>query len=230
MKEKWLKKISSCVLFKNINEEQLDSMLSCLDPDVREYKKNEYITLAGEKYKGVGVVLSGEVVITKENASGNRVIMEILGPGGMFGEMIAFAGGNLWPATVIAQKECRVMFLPPDKIVGSCGNSCASHQQLIRNMLKIISQKALMLNRKVEYLSIRTMRGKISNFLLEQYKKNKKTTFMLPLKRNELAEFLNVSRPSLSREMCRMRDEGIIDFHRSSIQIKDLDALKEMVD
>lgn len=230
MKEKWLKKISSCVLFKNINEEQLDSMLSCLDPDVREYKKNEYITLEGEKYKGVGIILSGEVVVTKENASGNRVIIEVLSAGGMFGEMVAFAGSNLWPATVIAQKECRVMFLPPDKIVGSCGNSCASHQQLIRNMLKIISQKALMLNRKVEYLSIRTMRGKISNFLLEQYKKNKKTTFMLPLKRNELAEFLNVSRPSLSREMCRMRDEGIIDFHRSSIQIKDLDALKEMVD
>ena len=53
---------------------------------------------------------------------------------------------------------------------------------------------------------------------------------MLPLKRNEMADFLNIARPSLSREMCRMRDEGIIDFHRESIKIKDPDALKSMAE
>ncbi|HEY8349361.1 MAG TPA: helix-turn-helix domain-containing protein, partial [Clostridia bacterium] len=62
--------------------------------------------------------------------------------------------------------------------------------------------------------------------LLEQYKKSGKTTFMLAMNRNELADFLNVARPSLSREMCRMRDEGMIDFHRSSVQIRDMEALK----
>jgi len=57
-----------------------------------------------------------------------------------------------------------------------------------------------------------------------------KTTFILPLKRNELADFLNVSRPSLSREMSRLMEEGIIDFHRASIKIKDLDSLRRMAD
>jgi CRP-like cAMP-binding protein len=97
-------------------------------------------------------------------------------------------------------------------------------------MLGIISEKALMLNRKVEYLAIKSMRAKISTFLLEQYKKTGKTTFMIPLNRNELADFLNVSRPSMSREMCRMKEEGIIDFHRASIRIINPDALKKSVE
>jgi cAMP-binding proteins - catabolite gene activator and regulatory subunit of cAMP-dependent protein kinases len=97
-------------------------------------------------------------------------------------------------------------------------------------MLKLISDKTLMLNKQVEYLSMKSMRGKISSFLIEQYKKTGYTTFILPMMRNELADFLNVSRPSMSREMGRMRDEGVIDFHKSSIRIKDIAALKQMAE
>ena len=98
------------------------------------------------------------------------------------------------------------------------------------NMLNIISNKALILNRKVEYLSIRSIRGKIIHYLLEQYKHKGKNNFTLPLNRTELADFLNIPRPSLSREMCRMRDEGLIDFHRSSIKINNVENLKALAE
>jgi CRP-like cAMP-binding protein len=94
----------------------------------------------------------------------------------------------------------------------------------------IVSERAIALSRKVEYLSIKSIRGKISTYLLEQYKKAGKAIFMLPMNRNEMADFLNVSRPSLSREMCKMRDEGIIDFHRASILVKDVRALIRMAE
>jgi CRP-like cAMP-binding protein len=74
------------------------------------------------------------------------------------------------------------------------------------------------------------MRGRIAIFFLEQYKKTGQSTFMLSMNRNELADFLNVSRPSLSREMSKMRDEGLIDFHRSSIRLKDIGALKAVAE
>ena len=98
------------------------------------------------------------------------------------------------------------------------------------NMLSVVSEKAINLNRKVEYLAMKSLRAKLSRFLLEQYKKAGKTMFVMPLNRSELSDFLNVSRPSLSREMCRMRDEGIIDFYRSSVQILDEEALKKALD
>ena len=160
----------------------------------------------------------------------NRVILIMLEPGDMFGEMVAFADHHQWPASVYSQEPCTVTFLPPDKIIGSCEKVCGMHKQLIMNMLRIISGKALALNRKLEYLSIKSMRGKISAFLLEEYRKSGRTTFVLPLKRNEMADFLNVSRPSMSREMGRMQDEGIIEFHQASVKIKDLETLKGMAE
>ncbi len=107
-----------------------------------------------------------------------------------------------------------------------CAESCPWHKALISNMLKIVSEKALMLNQKVNYLTIKSLRGRISAFLLDHYKKARQTTLTLPLNRNEMADYLNVSRPALSREMGRMKDEGLIDFYLSTFRILDLDALK----
>jgi len=184
----------------------------------------------GDEFTGVGIVLEGAVILAKENAAGDRVIIDIVGPGEIFGEMIAFAQEKVWPVTAIAQGECTVMFIPSDKIVGECPSLCISHRHLIMNMLNVISNKAVTLNRKVEYLVMRSLRAKLSHYLLEQYKKTGKPMFVIPLNRNELADFLNVSRPSLSREMCRMRDEGIIDFHRSSVRIENVEALKRALE
>jgi CRP-like cAMP-binding protein len=113
------------------------------------------------------------------------------------------------------------MFLARSSITGLCENVCPCHRTLIQNMLRIVSEKAIMLNKKVEYLTIAGVRERLSRFLMEQYKKAGTYTFTIPLNRKELAEFLNVTRPSLSREMCRMREEGIIDFHMASIKIID---------
>ena len=85
-----------------------------------------------------------------------------------------------------------------------------------------------MLNKKVEYLTIKSMRGKISTYLLEQYKRTGDKNIILSLNRNELSDFLNVSRPSMSREMCKMRDEGLIDFHLTEFEILDIESLKKM--
>jgi CRP-like cAMP-binding protein len=128
---------------------------------------------------------------------------------------------------VVAQTHCSVVFLPPEKIIGICPRSCAGHQQLIRNMLGILSEKALLLNRKVDYLTIKSLRGKIATFLLEQGAIQGKTTFDLPLKRSDLADFLHVSRTALSRELGRMRDEGLFDFYLTSVKIQDREGLKK---
>lgn len=229
MYRQWLQILLKNPLFQGMEKEQLNTMLECIKPRVLKYNKDEIIALGGNDFLGVGLVLSGEAMIVKENVVGNRVIISLIKPGELFGEIVAFSEKSTWPATVIAQESCTVMFFSPEAIVSQCERLCISHQLLITNMLKIFSQKALMLNKKLEYLSIRSIRGKISHYLLEQYKNKGKIMFTLPLNRNELADFLNIPRPSLSREMCKMRDEGLIDFHRSSVRINDLDNLKSAV-
>ena len=82
-----------------------------------------------------------------------------------------------------------------------------------------------MMYKRLEYLTIKGIQSKIATFLADSYKETGNTYIKMPFNRNELAEFLNVSRPSMSREMAKMRDEGIIDFHLSTVKIMDINKL-----
>lgn len=214
-------------LFNGIETLDMKCMLGCLSPMIRSFKRNEIITLAGEPFFGIGLLLEGEATISKETLSGNRVMLNLIRPGEMFGEMIAFSDQSLWPATVQAQTDTKAIFIPRDKIISQCERVCPWHRMLIQNLLRIVSNRALMLNKKLEYLTIRSMRGKISSFLLDQFHQCGQKTFILDMNRNELADFLNVSRPSMSRELGRMRDEGLIDYHLSTVRILNEEALRQ---
>lgn len=228
MLEKYLEDVSKVSLFQGIEKADIAAMLNCLKPRVCSYEKNDYIVTGGDAYESVGIVLRGAATVSKENAKGDRVVMTILKQGGIFGEIIAFSRQMTWPATVQAQEACVILFLPRGKIIGECDQMCSWHRTLIQNFLRVISERALMLNKKVEYLTIKSMRGKISTYLLEQYSRGGDVNITLPLNRNELSDFLNVSRPSMSREMSKMKDEGIIDFHLTAVRIMDIEGLRYM--
>lgn len=230
MYSRWYRQLSRCWLFTGVSAEELNNMLQCLNPVLKKYKKDECVTIAGEEFGGVGVLLAGAALVTKENAAGRRSVLAVLGEGDLFGEMVAFSGKKNWPATVIAQQVCTVMFLPPEKIIGNCRRQCPSHRLLIHNMLRIVSDRALRLNKQVAYLSMKSIRGKIASLLFEEYKKAGAATFMLPLKRHEMADFLNVARPSLSRELAKMKAEGLIDYHRATVKVLKIERLKQMVE
>jgi len=173
--------------------------------------------------------LKGEVLVTKENAAGERVILSRLGKGDLFGEVFAFSGTSKWYASVTATTDCTVMFLSAAKMTSNCANQCVNHKQLIQNMLHIVAEKAMDLNKRVDYLTIKSIRSKVSTYLLEEYEQNQGTYFHTPMKRNEMADFLNVTRPSLSRELTKMKEEGLIDYYRSSFKINDLEGLKAYI-
>lgn len=229
MYKKWINLLIDINLFRGIDIDELNNILGCLMPSVYSYRKKENIVNSGDRFNGIGIVLSGEVLITKDNVFGERVIMSKLKEKDVFGEIVAFSGNGKWPATVIASTDCEVMFLPPDNIIGTCPRACSGHKLMIQNMLMIVSKKALNLNKKIEYLTMKTIRNKVSFYIFEQHLKNKQFSFMMPLSRNELAEFLNVTRPSLSRELVKMKEEGIIDFYKSSFKIIDIEKLKSYV-
>lgn len=228
MLKKYLAIVRNNPLFSDIDDESIDQLLSCLKPAVKHYRRNEFIALTGDLFASIGVILEGQVSVLKESASGNKTVISQLGPGEMYGEMIAFSNQEYYPVTVEALKDTTVMELDRKAIIGQCPNMCSWHKTLVQNMLKIVSNRALMLNKKVEYLSIRSMRGKLSTFFMDELNRTKKNTFTLNMNRNQLAEYLNVSRPSMSREMAKLREEGVIDYKKNQIRILDLDALMSM--
>lgn len=228
MKDKWMENLKMCPLFNGLSDEDLRPMLDCFNPRVLGYKRGEVLCIEGDPQDSIGVILSGKLSLNRENIIGNKMVLAMLEPGDLFGEMAAFSGRRNWPATIEAIEPSEVMFISVERFSIGCASSCESHSMLIRNMLGIISKKALLLNRKVEYLTIKGMREKLCRYMIEQSKENQNTTFDMDMNRNQLADFLNVSRPSMSREFGRMKDEGLIDYYRNTVRILDMDALKEM--
>jgi len=225
----WIDTLKATLLFRGISSESLNIMLDCLKPTVRRCKQREIIVAYGQPFQGIGIIANGKVALTKETYSGNRIIMGILEASDIFGEMVAFSANRIWPMTVIAQEDCVLLFLPPDKITGTCSNICDSHSTLIINMLQILSNRASMLDKKIEHLSSKNIRGRISSYLLDTYLQSGNKDFILTMKRHELADYLNIPRPSLSREMGVMRDVGIIEFEGSHITINNVLKLEDSI-
>lgn len=228
MYSKWIDLLLKNDLFNNITKAELTTMLTCFQPRITTYKPKEYINIEKDGATEIGIILEGEVAVIKDNFAGDRVILQKLKKGDIFGAVTAFSNrGQL--STLDPTVESTILFLPSNYIVGICPKFCSGHEMLIRNMLEIISRKAITLNKKVELLSLKTIRGRISNYLLQQYKEEQSLTFTIPLKRYELAEFLNTPRPSLSRELKHMKEDGIIDFYKNSFRIINLNELKKSI-
>jgi CRP-like cAMP-binding protein len=154
MFEQYISIIEKSKLFYGIKEDEIVSLLQCLAPRIRSYSKNEFIINSGEAIDAFGLVLEGEAMVLKESADGNRVVMTVVKQGDLFGEMFVFSSRKKWPVTVRVQTHCKILFLKNSDLIARCGNNCSWHVTMLQNFMRVISDKSLMLYKKVEYLSI----------------------------------------------------------------------------
>lgn len=211
--------LKNCALFRRMSEKETEQLVKCLDAQIRHYKEEDYIFFAGDEINMVGIVLSGMIEIMKENLAGDKHILAFLGPADMFAEGIVCTVRRISPVTVRVKEDANILFIPYERIVKSCGNSCEYHISLIQNMMIVLGEKNVNLNRKLELLTLKGMREKIALFLLNEAGERGSSMFQILLNRTELADYLNVSRTSMCRELARMKEEGMIDFYGNSFKI-----------
>lgn len=205
-------------------------MLICMKPRIVNYSQGDTIALIDDKLSEICIVLNGEVEISKSTTSGNKVIMNKVYKGEIFGEMIAFADIPDPFIDITSKTASTVMFFKVCALKNTCSNCCTHHNILISNIIEELARKAMFLNSRIQYLSIKSMRSKICTYLYGVYIKSKKTKFLIKFNRNELADFLNVSRPSMSRELGRLRDENILNFNGHEFEILNLNKLSKYVE
>lgn len=193
----------------------------------KNYESDEYIFFTGSEINYVGIVLNGSLEILKEDLAGSRHILDFLGPSDIFAEGIACTKKHISPVTVRTKESSSVLFIPFEKIIKTCSNSCNFHIQLIKNMMMLLGEKNYTMNQKMELLILKGMREKLASYLLLESNKHKSLTFQIVPNRNELAEYLNVSRTSMCRELARMKDLGILDYYQHSFKILSVDKLKD---
>jgi CRP-like cAMP-binding protein len=223
--ENYLDILEKVVLFKKIDRIDLMETLKCLQPRISHYKKDEMVVNTGDPLTEMGIILSGELDVLKETSTGEKVIIGKLKAKSIFGEIAVLAQSNYAPAQVTTTAPSTVLFISPTTILGTCSKHCIGHEKLIRNTVQLVAKKALNLNQKIDILVVKSMRGRICTYLARLYKQNDNFILIIPFNRNGLAEFLNVSRPSLSRELGRMEDEGLIHLEGNTIEILDIDEI-----
>ena len=217
--KKYIDVLKNCMLFEDIAEDELLSMLSCLDARVITAQKGELVLCEGEPAEHVGILLSGEVQIIRNDFFGNRDIVSALIPGEMFGESFACAAVKELPVSVAASECSEIMFIDCRRIITTCSSSCRFHNSVIYNLLRVLADKNIAFNRKMEIVSKRTTRDKLMTYLLMQAKSCGSSSFTIPFDRQELADYLSVERSGLSVELSKMRREGLIDYHKNHVTL-----------
>ena len=216
---KLIEVLAQTELFAGIAPHNIEALLMCLDIRQSEYQKGETVLWEGDIINDIGIVLRGHGRSVKNDISGRTVIVSHLEEGSFIGVLLAASKERKSPVSVEALDHLCVLFISFASIVKRCEKVCLRHDRLIFNILDGIAEKALVLHDRNDCLIKPTVREKILTYLMKAAKEYNSKTFSIPLDRKSMAEYLNVERSALSRELSQMRKDGIIDFYKNSFKI-----------
>lgn len=202
-------------LFSDIGETELLSLLDCLGGILRAYPKGAAIFSEGDRPTHLGIVLDGEIRITRTDYYGNRSIVAAVKAPQVFGETFACAEVETLPVDVTAATDCTVLLIGVDRVLNPCCNGCSFHNRLIYNLMQQTAAKNLLFHRKLEITSKRTTRDKLMTYLLMTAKDHGSNSFTVPYDRQELADYLEVERSGLSAEISKLRREGVLTAEKN---------------
>lgn len=211
--------LSQISLFKGLDLSEGEKTLDCFGFIERRYSKDVIIFHGGEQIEYLGIILKGSINIVSNDFWGNRTIIEKIGPGKMFAETISFSGTDKLPFSVISAEESVIMYLHGGKILSPCDTMCGKHTIILRNMLRILADKNILLAQKIGHLSKRTTKEKLMSYLSVQSAAAGFSSFHIPFNRQELADYLSVDRSAMSAELSRLRDEGVLAFHKNEFEL-----------
>ncbi len=212
-------------LFAEMSESEIERVLTCSGATIKTIDKNDIIFDQHDIPKYLFVLIKGSVAVCKDSISGKRGIVTVIErPGDIFGEIYLFLPKNEYDFYTLVTQQAEVMLIPREFFSSTCSNKCNYHSKLIENMMGILAQKAYYLGHKLQILSSGSLRQKISKYLLDNC--DSSGSIKMKMNREVFADYLIVARPSLSRELLRMQDEGLIDVDGKHIKIRDIDALE----
>lgn len=217
--KKYIETLKHTGLFSGVKENEISAMLNCLQAKLRIFKKGEYVFREGEHIDNITVLVEGKLLIQRDDYWGNRSIVNVIRIGEMFGEAyVAPESGSLLN-DVVAEEDSAVIFFDVRRILTVCSTACRFHSMVIQNLFFAISEKNRKLVQKIGHMSKRSTRAKLLSYLSEEAKRHNNSHFTIPFTRQQLADFLCVDRSAMSNELCKMRDEGLLQFDKNEFTL-----------
>lgn len=214
-----IEKIQKCPLFVSLSEEQCLRFFDVFPPQIRYYEKDEVIIRRNEHFHKIGCVLKGRAAVHQDTSYGSSHIITWLNESDTFAEVLMFVPDQPYPTSISANGPTQVLFIEPDQITQNIEHIRDVQHLLLINITRLIAQKAFLLHKKVDILTIKSIQGKICHYLIQQSERFGQNKFTIALNREQMASYLHVSRPSLSRELRKLQLNHIIDYAGKTFDI-----------
>lgn len=212
-----MKKFQSPV-FWNITDTEWETMpaFSCMRTDT--FDKNTVIFHTGDIIHEIGIVINGSVNIENIDLWGNKSILSNISTGETFAETYALSQEPMM-VDAVAAEDNKILFLNVNILMDSQNAKNTWYSKILTNLLNISVQKNLILSNRIFCTSSKTIRGRLLTYLSSMSVKSGSMTFQVPFDRQQLADYLNLDRSALSRELGKMRRDGLIDFHKNTFKL-----------
>lgn len=213
-------------LFADMNSEEILYLLKCSGAGIQEYEKGQIVFQEDQPVKYIYVLLEGKLLISKHYSSGRRNIFCEIHEKEIFGILIHVKSQEAYWYDAIAVTDSRALCISWDFLFNFCSVSCEVHKSLIKNMIRVQADISVSQMKKLSILSGSTVEAKLGLLMLELMDTERCVDFKM--NREELADFLGVTRPSLSRSLMKLKEKGIISINRSHVRILNLEQLEKI--
>ena len=213
--KKYLELMRQIDLIKSIKPEEIESYLSEGSCKITQYGKNNIVHFVGEVCSKLEIILSGKVVIERIDKSGNLMTIAEFFNGDVLGGNLMFSKNPYYPMTVTAKEATLILEINKDRLF----SLFSDNHEFLKSYLEYVSDHTVILGDRIKHYVNRTIRESIVSYLDYECKKQNSNIIKLSMTKKALAERIGVQRTSLSRELAKMRAEGLIEFDSVSIKL-----------
>ena len=205
-------------VLKGIDPCAYDEILSCANARTVKYKKDSVIFTVGTKTDEFGILISGTVHIENIDVWGNRVILHSIQSGNIFAETYALCNAPM-TVYVTAVENSEVLFIDINALLSEKNREKAWYTKILHNMLILSANKNLAWSDRVFCTSSKSIRTRVMNYLSSQAIKCSSMDIIIPFNRQQMADYLNVERSALSKELGKMQKDGILTFNKNKFRL-----------
>lgn len=206
-------------VFQGLTEQELQQLEQIGAIRRQNFHKHETVFHEGDLVHEIGIVLEGSVLIENNDLWGNKSILSRVEKGQVFAESYAFHEVPLM-VDAIADEDSLILFLDVQRLMEEQNAQATWYCKMLKNLLLISTKKNRNLSNRIFCTTAKTVRGRLAAFFSEQAAKAGNNTFDIPFNRQQMADYLNLDRSALSKELGKMREEGLLTFRKNHFSIK----------
>lgn len=179
------------------------------------YKKNSVIHFDGELCSKLEIILSGKVVVDRIDESGNLLTIAEFYKDDILGGNLMFSKNPYYPMTTTTPEESVILEIEKNLLF----NLLSESPVILKAYLEFMADHTFILGDKIKHYVNKTIRECVLGYLEYESKHQKSNKIILNMTKQTLADKIGVQRTSLSRELSKMRNDGLIEYDNKSITI-----------